>query len=760
MTIKRQLDILANTTEIPIDSGYDYWQNSELIISDSINGSIEARERVNNILRYAYHQAIILSSPKNDLCFISTNENKQLTLVLKMPIENVFSESTEETLNHMEMGIYKGEKKVYETNHFIAPEAYTKENTEFIQKGTQSLLVGHQRIEETALSVVLTYDITDNMAYIKQKVITYEMIMLIILVVISFFFLSFGYAREDAIQRLYVQLSLLNEGLKHKRFSKSLLQPVETIPMREEIENLGTKGLNLINHINEINLQIKQTKNEALQVTENENAITEMLQQLKEEVALSNQIKSAFINFVDQILITVNAQLFITEVNDAYIQKTGYEAANVIGKPLKMFIVESFDDQLAQKLTAPTEEPLFINIKHKNQSEATSEFVSFKSIVWDEDKILLIGKSIHEEITLQSRILRKNRELEYINQINSSLISNWGFDELLDNIIRRIDYLFSIEVGSIYIREHEAWVLKASASPLEYSEDKYLSDFDESFFSQNSELKMIPIEALNTQDNPFNEKVKHLVVAPLEVENEIIAVMFIGVENKMKASDLNVLRMFKNQASIVIQRSILYDQLREQFFNTIEALVNVIEAKDKYTERHSRRVSRFSVEIAEEMGYSNEEIENIEIAGLLHDVGKVGIKQSILNKHGKLTNEEYEIMKEHPEKGIQILRTIKLDSKILDGIHYHHVHFDLNGYPKNHNLDALPAYAAIIGVADAFDAMSSARSYTKPRTINEAVQELKRCGGTQFSPDVVAAMTRLVDKNFDRIQDIVNDLRS
>jgi putative nucleotidyltransferase with HDIG domain len=759
-TIKSQLDTLNRTSEIPLHSDYVFWEQSELIISGGEDESLISKERALNILRYAKKQKIVLNELENYLYFISQSDNSGRILILKMPVELVFTENMKNPSSHVAIGIYRDNEIIYQTNNFVAPETYTADYTELIQTKSQTLLISHRRMEQTALSMVITYDLTDSVLFIKDKVLSYEVIMLIVLMITSFFFLSFGYAKEDPIQSLYVQLSLLNEGLKQKKISKSLLRPVETMPMWEDVEVIGEKGLKLINQINEINLQIRQLKNESVQSVENQNIVNEMIAQLEEELALSNKIKNAFTNFVDQVLIMVDTQLFVREVNDAYTLKTGYEAEDVIGNPITSFIIESFEGQLVQRLEKLTDEPLFINIKHKNQSESVSEFVSFRCIQWEDDKVLLIGKSIHEEITLQSRILRKNRELEYINQINSSLISNWGFDELLDNIIRRIDYLFSIEIGTIYVRENNEWALKSSASALEFREDQYLSHFDEQSFSQNSELKMIAVEALNDLENPFSAKVKYLVVAPLEVENDIIAVMLIGIENKMKASDLNVLRMFKNQASIVIQRSILYDQLREQYFNTIEALVNVIEAKDKYTEGHSRRVSRFSVEIAQEMGYSNEEIENIEIAGLLHDVGKVGIKQNILNKRGKLTDEEYEIIKEHPEKGIQILRTIKLDNKIMEGIHYHHVHYDLSGYPKDHNLTSLPDYAAIIGVADAFDAISSARSYTKPRTVNEAVQELKRCEKTQFSPEVVSAMTRLVDKSLDRIQDIVNDLRS
>ncbi|HSN66263.1 MAG TPA: HD domain-containing phosphohydrolase, partial [Fusibacter sp.] len=179
--------------------------------------------------------------------------------------------------------------------------------------------------------------------------------------------------------------------------------------------------------------------------------------------------------------------------------------------------------------------------------------------------------------------------------------------------------------------------------------------------------------------------------------------------------------------------------------------------KDKYTEGHSRRVSRFAVEIAKEMGYSNEEIENIEIAGLLHDVGKIGIDQSILAKRGRLTDYEYEVIKEHPTKGIQILEAISFDEKIRDGILYHHLRYDLSGYPKS-NIEKLPLYACIIGIADAFDAITSARSYSKARTIDDALKEFIKLEGKQFDPEMVRVFKRMITQNRERLQSIIDDI--
>lgn len=256
-----------------------------------------------------------------------------------------------------------------------------------------------------------------------------------------------------------------------------------------------------------------------------------------------------------------------------------------------------------------------------------------------------------------------------------------------------------------------------------------------------------------------HEVMRYLVLSPLEVSGEIIAIMAIALQNEMSPNDINILKMFKNQASMVIQRALIYEQLQKQYFGTIEALVNVIEAKDKYTEGHSRRVSRFAVEIAKEMSYSSEEIENVEIAGLLHDIGKIGIDQNILAKRGQLTHEEYEIIKTHPTKGITILEAINFDQNIKDGILYHHARFDLKGYPAN-QLKKLPKYACLIGAADAFDAITSARSYSSPKGMEEAIQELIKHEGTQFDPEMVRVIKKIIDEHPERLQNIIDDIET
>ncbi|MCR4908255.1 MAG: HD-GYP domain-containing protein [Lachnospiraceae bacterium] len=181
------------------------------------------------------------------------------------------------------------------------------------------------------------------------------------------------------------------------------------------------------------------------------------------------------------------------------------------------------------------------------------------------------------------------------------------------------------------------------------------------------------------------------------------------------------------------------------FEQTATALVNAIDAKDTYSHGHSLRVARYSEKIAEMLGKSEEECYKIYYAALLHDVGKIGIDERIINKDGKLTKEEYEIIKQHPIMGNQILSSINEYPYLSIGAHYHHERYDGKGYPDGLKAGEIPEIARIISVADAYDAMSSNRSYRTAIPQHIVREEIAKGAGTQFDPVFADIMLRLID---------------
>lgn len=188
-------------------------------------------------------------------------------------------------------------------------------------------------------------------------------------------------------------------------------------------------------------------------------------------------------------------------------------------------------------------------------------------------------------------------------------------------------------------------------------------------------------------------------------------------------------------------------QMQEMTLQSIMTIANTIDAKDEYTKGHSQRVADYSYILAKAMGMSDEDAENIRFIGLLHDIGKIGVPDSILNKTGRLTDEEYEIMKTHPAVGAAILKDIELIQGLDIGAKYHHERYDGRGYPSGLKGDEIPFIAKIIGVADSYDAMSSNRVYRSRLSDEEILQEFERCKGTQFDPKIADVFISLLKED-------------
>ncbi|MBO7375200.1 MAG: HD-GYP domain-containing protein, partial [Lachnospiraceae bacterium] len=186
-------------------------------------------------------------------------------------------------------------------------------------------------------------------------------------------------------------------------------------------------------------------------------------------------------------------------------------------------------------------------------------------------------------------------------------------------------------------------------------------------------------------------------------------------------------------------------EMMRLFDQTATALVNAIDAKDTYTQGHSVRVAEYARKIAEHVGKSEEECEEIYYAGLLHDVGKIGVPGDIINKNGKLSNEEYEKIKTHAEKGGQILSSIIEYPYLSIGARHHHERFDGKGYPDKLKGDDIPEIARILAVADAYDAMTSKRSYRDPIPQQKVREEIIKGAGLQFDPKFANVMQHLID---------------
>jgi putative two-component system response regulator len=187
-------------------------------------------------------------------------------------------------------------------------------------------------------------------------------------------------------------------------------------------------------------------------------------------------------------------------------------------------------------------------------------------------------------------------------------------------------------------------------------------------------------------------------------------------------------------------------KIESLYMETVKALAKALDAKDSYTRSHSDNVTKYSKAIAEEIGLSDEEIKDIQMAAQLHDLGKIGISDSILNKQEKLTEEEWEVIKHHSIRSAQILEPLESLDGVVDMVKEHHEKINGSGYPDGKKGIQIRLGARILAVADAYDAMTSERPYRKAFPKEKAVSELKKCKGTHFDPDIVEAFLRVLDR--------------
>jgi HD-GYP domain-containing protein (c-di-GMP phosphodiesterase class II) len=247
-------------------------------------------------------------------------------------------------------------------------------------------------------------------------------------------------------------------------------------------------------------------------------------------------------------------------------------------------------------------------------------------------------------------------------------------------------------------------------------------------------------------DEKSGFKTREILAIPIRSLNRLIGVVeAINKANftKFDFSDAIILDTIADVSGVILVTADLYEKLERLFKSIIDSLVASLDARDEYTKGHSERVRLYSTEIARELGFGKNELSRLQLSAILHDIGKIGVPDSILNKPGNLLPEEYEIIKRHPVIGYEILKYVEDFEDVREGVKYHHERFDGSGYPEGLKGNEIPTFARIIAIADAFDAMTSNRPYRKALPFEVALNEISKGKGTQFDPEIVDAFLKV-----------------
>jgi HD-GYP domain-containing protein (c-di-GMP phosphodiesterase class II) len=241
-----------------------------------------------------------------------------------------------------------------------------------------------------------------------------------------------------------------------------------------------------------------------------------------------------------------------------------------------------------------------------------------------------------------------------------------------------------------------------------------------------------------------------IIAVPLQRQDEVLGCLF-GIDKhagEFDSVDAKLLNSIANESAIYLENARLFEDVHGLMMGLLHALTSAVDAKDAYTCGHSERVALLSRRLAKEISLPESQVDRIYMAGLLHDVGKIGVPEAVLQKTGKLTPEEFDQMKRHPGVGARILSDIKQVEDIIPGVLHHHERYDGKGYPTGLSGQNIPLMGRIICLADCFDAMTSNRTYRRALPLEVALSEIRRCSGTQFDPKLAECFLKIRIEEF------------
>lgn len=382
-----------------------------------------------------------------------------------------------------------------------------------------------------------------------------------------------------------------------------------------------------------------------------------------------------------------------------------------------------------------------IDLEHKNKVEELNTQLEFR---------LKELETANRAITSLSREVKgKNRDLEKaverlkkMNDIGRLLTSIIETEEIMKIITRTTADLFDTDMALLHIKN-------AGKAPLiiQYRRGlgtDTLTEFPLEFKSRYVDIIHQEKPVIIHQDA---SSFSHIGV-PLRIKGQVIGAMIMESRTEgvgFTNDDTELLTTLSNQAIVAIENASLYESVKRNYFSTIQSLVNALEASDVYTRGHSERVKLLALELGRFVGLDFRELELLEHAAILHDIGKIGIESFILQKQGKLTPKEYGLIKAHPLIGEEILGPIDTLEGVRQTILQHHERYDGKGYPYGLQGEELSFKARILAVADTFDAMMSARPYRKALSLYDIKEELKVNAGTQFDPYVVESFIEMLN---------------
>jgi HD-GYP domain-containing protein (c-di-GMP phosphodiesterase class II) len=363
---------------------------------------------------------------------------------------------------------------------------------------------------------------------------------------------------------------------------------------------------------------------------------------------------------------------------------------------------------------------------------------------------------------LTEKLLDAFEELNIFYDISQSLSNIYDVKAICDLALAQIVEIVHSEKASIALMDGDGDQTQLTIkSYLGFSEDvvdhkiKIKGTLYEEVIKRRKPLAAEEInQELITTPKSSQYKTKSFILQPIytlpmTISEEVIGVISLADKadkESFTAQDIKFLFAIATQVAMSIQNARLVTNLKESLLITVRSLSAAIDAKDPYTHGHSERVTECALGIGQTLGISKAELEQLEMACLLHDVGKIGIPEVVLNKRSKLSLKEIKLIRNHSLKGVEILKNTKQTKSLMAGVRHHHERYNGKGYPDSLAGEQIPLLARIIAVADSYDAMVSDRPYRRKRSSKAAVEEIQSKAGVCYDPKVVWAFIKWIDK--------------
>jgi putative nucleotidyltransferase with HDIG domain len=356
--------------------------------------------------------------------------------------------------------------------------------------------------------------------------------------------------------------------------------------------------------------------------------------------------------------------------------------------------------------------------------------------------------------TMAVRIDEQFKTLRTMEEIDRAILSEFDFEKIIETFVGHISHVCPCETAGItfrYLNSDERWMTyyhETGSDGFKCNLEVFNLDREDLVFQDKpSGLVHVDSEHLPEYLTPLVKLgMKTFLVLPMLIKNQLMAFAFLGKHTgDFDNTDLLLrARQISDQVAVAFSNAYLIKELNLMNWGTLTALARVVDAKSPWTAGHSERVSAMAFRIGEAMGLDANQLDMISKAGMLHDIGKVSTPRSILDKKGKLTSEEFEIIRKHPGNGARILEPIIPYSGMVPIVLQHHERFDGKGYPGKLMGSDITIGARIMAVADSFDAMTSDRPYRAGRSVREVLEEIDHQSGRQFDPEVVRAFLKVM----------------